>query len=118
MQPRRKAAVNAIGQAALLADFAGEPRPEAIAAEKTELSAKLSEAQNKLQNADAAITELKASMEKTAAEHAAALSDFDAKVAAKAATMLAQWEAGGEGVLIELVQAPPEVIAAAAGARS
>jgi len=59
---------------------------EAVTAEKTELSAKLSEAQNKLTDADKAITELKASIEKTAAEHAAALSDFDKKVSAKAAT--------------------------------
>ena len=62
---------------------------EAVTAEKVELSAKLSEAQNKLQEADKAITELKASMEKTAAEHAAALSDFDKKVADKAAMTLA-----------------------------
>ena len=63
---------------------------EALTAEKTDLSAKLSEATNKLTDADKAITELKASIEKTAAEHAAALSDFDKKVSAKAATMLAQ----------------------------
>jgi len=69
---------------ALKSDF------EAKVAEVTALSAKLSEAQTKLKDADTAITSLKASMEKTAAEHAAALSDFDAKVAAKAATMLAQ----------------------------
>jgi len=63
---------------------------EALTAEKTDLSAKLSEASNKLTDADKAITDLKASIEKTAAEHAAALSDFDKKVSAKAATMLAQ----------------------------
>lgn len=63
---------------------------EAANAEKTELSAKLSEATNKLKDADTAIATLKASIEKTAAEHAAALSDFDAKVKAQAATMLAQ----------------------------
>ena len=63
---------------------------EALTAEKTDLSAKLSEASTKLKDADTAISELKASIEKTAAEHAAALSDFDKKVSAKAATMLAQ----------------------------
>lgn len=63
---------------------------EALTAEKTDLSAKLSEASTKLKDADTAISELKASIEKTAVEHAAALSDFDKKVSAKAATMLAQ----------------------------
>jgi len=63
---------------------------EAKTAEVTDLSAKLSEASTKLKDADTAIFELKASIEKTAAEHAAALSDFDKKVSAKAATMLAQ----------------------------
>jgi len=62
---------------------------EAATGKVTELTAQLSEAQTKLQDADKAITELKASMEKTATEHAAALSDFEKKVSDAAATKLA-----------------------------
>lgn len=60
--------------ATLKADF------EAKVAEVTSLTAKLSEAQTKITDAEKANAELKASAEKAAAEHAAALSDFEKKV--------------------------------------
>lgn len=62
---------------------------QAVSAERTELTAKLSEAQTKITSLETANTELKASAEKAATEHAAALADFNKKVELAAAEKLA-----------------------------
>lgn len=59
-----------------------------LTADNATISAQLSEANTKLTEATNAIVELQASAEKTATEHAAALSDFEAKVAAAAQVQL------------------------------